>query len=149
VVFSPDGVTVASGGGDSTILLGDITGRRTDRRWNARPLTSRPLDACWAALADADAARAYEAVWALAAAPEQAVQLLQRQLQPVPQPASMIVGRLIVDLDNNDFHVREKAMEELSKLGDAAAHALQQALEGKPAPEVRRRLQPLLGQARD
>ena len=48
-----------------------------------------------------------------------------------------------------EFLQREKATEELSKLGDAAASALRQALEDKPALEMRRRLQQLLDQSRD
>lgn len=149
LAFAPDGLTVASGAGDSTILLWDITGRRTDDRWHARPLTPRQLDTCWMDLANEDTARAYDVVWALVAAPQQAVPFLQKHLPPVPRPDAKIIARLIADLDSNEFREREKAIEELSKLGDAAAHALRQALENKPSPEVRRRLQPLLDQTRD
>jgi hypothetical protein len=149
VAFSPDGLTVASGGGDSAILLWDITGRRTDGHWHARPLTPPELDVCWTALANEDAAKAYDAVWTLVAAPEQAVPFLCKHLPPLPRPEAKTVARLIADLDSNDFREREKVVEELSKLGDAAAHTLRQALESKPPPEVRRRLQPLLDRVRD
>jgi WD40 repeat protein len=149
VAFAPDGLALASGGGDSAILVWDITGRRPDGRWHGRPLTSRQLDACWTALADADAAKAYDAVWALVAAPEQAAGFLRKRLQPVPRPDEKVLARWIADLESNDFQVREKATEELSRLGDAAAHTLRQVLDSKPAPEVRRRLQPLLDQVRD
>ncbi|MHB1424185.1 MAG: sigma-70 family RNA polymerase sigma factor [Gemmataceae bacterium] len=149
VVFSPDGLTVASGAGDSTILLWDITGRRPDGRWRAQPLTPRELETCWTSLANEDAAKAYDAVWALVAAPEQAVPFLQKHLPPVPRPDAKIVSRLIAELDSDEFVVRQKATDELSKLGDAIAPALRDALQGKPSLEVRRRMQQLLDQTRD
>jgi len=149
VDFSPDGLTVASGAGDSTILLWDITGRRGDGSWHAKPLTQRQLEACRTALSNEDAAKAYDAVWALVAAPEQAVPLLQKHLPPVPRPDAKTVAHLIADLDSDHFMVRQKATEELSKLGDAITPALRQALDGKPSLEVRRRIQRLLDQSRD
>jgi RNA polymerase sigma factor (sigma-70 family) len=144
VAFSRDGLTLATGGGDSTILLWDILGRP---RKTAR--TARELDACWTALAGEDATKAYDAVWMLVASAEQAVPFLQKHLRPVPRPDAKVVARLIADLDSNDFPVRDKATEELGKLGDAAAPALRQALAIKPALEVRKRLQQLLDQTRD
>jgi RNA polymerase sigma factor (sigma-70 family) len=149
VAFSPDGLSLASGGGDSAILLWDITGLRADGRWPTNQLTQRQLDACWAALAGADAAQAYDAVWALAAAPEQAVSFLKKHLPPLPRPDEKTVAQLVADLDSNDFRTRENATEELRTFGDSAADPLRQVLVGKPSPEERRRLQPLLRQARD
>ncbi len=149
VAFAPDGLSVASGGGDSTILLWDITGLRGDGRWQARPLGQRQLDAYWTALADEDAAKAYAAVWALTAAPEQAVPFLRKQLPPLPCADAKTTAKLIADLGSDEFRVRDKATKELSKLGGAAAPALRQALEAKPELEVRRRLQGLLDQVRE
>ncbi len=147
--FSPDGLSVASGAGDSTILLWDITGQRTDGRWHVKPLTPRQLDICWTELANEDAAKAYDAVWSLVAAPEQAVPFLRKHLPPVPRPDDKTVARFIADLDSIDFTRRQKATEELSKLGDAIAQNLRRALENKPSLEVRRRIQQLLDQTRD
>ncbi|HTU92770.1 MAG TPA: WD40 repeat domain-containing protein, partial [Gemmataceae bacterium] len=149
LAFSPDGLTVASGAGDSTILLWDITSRRTDGRWHAKPLTLRQLEACWTALANEDAAKAYDAGWALVAAPEQAVPFLQKHLPPLPRPDAKTVARLLADLDSDHFMTRQKATEELSKLGDAITPALRRTLENKPSLEVRRRIQQLLDQSRD
>ncbi|HTU90847.1 MAG TPA: WD40 repeat domain-containing protein, partial [Gemmataceae bacterium] len=149
VVFSPDGLSVASGAGDSTILLWDITGRRADDRWHAKPLTPRQLEACWAALANEDAAKAYDAGWALVAAPEQAVPFMHKHLPPVPRPDAKFVARLLADLDSDHFMTRQKATEELSKLGDAITPALRRTLENKPSLEVHRRIQQLLDQTRD
>jgi RNA polymerase sigma factor (sigma-70 family) len=149
MAFAPDGLTVASGASDCTILLWDITGRRPDGRWHARQLTQRQLEACWTALADEDAAKAYDAVWALVAAPEQAVPFLRKHLPSVPRPDAKTIARLIADLDSDDFMVRQKATEELSKLGDAIAPDLRRTLENKPSLEVRRRIQQLLDQSRN
>lgn len=149
LAYSADGLTVASGAGDSTILLWDITGRRVEERWQIKPLTPRELEAYWMDLANEDAAKAYDAVWALVAAPEQAVPFLEKHLPPVPRPDEKTVALLIADLDSDDFNVRQNATEELSKLGDAITPALRQALKRKPSVEVRRRIQQLLDQTRD
>lgn len=149
LAFSPDGLQLASGGGDSTILVWDITGRRVDGRGRAKPLTSRDLDACWTALKNEDSARAYDAVWALVADAQQAVPFLQKHLPPVPRADAKTIARLIADLDSDDYQARQKAAEELGKYGDAVSLALQRALDGNPSLEVRRRVQQLLDRTRD
>jgi hypothetical protein len=50
------------------------------------------------------------------------------------------VGRLIADLDSNEFKVRDDATKALIKLGPPALDALRQALENAPSAEVRLRL---------
>jgi RNA polymerase sigma factor (sigma-70 family) len=149
VAFAPDGLTVASGAGDSTILLWDITGKRPEGHWHKKPLTPPQLDACWSALANEDAAKAYNAVWMLIATPEQAVPFLRKHLTPVPRPDVKAVSRHIADLDSENFVIRQRATEELSKLGDTITAALQKGLADKPSLEMRRRIQQLLDRARD
>ncbi len=149
VTFAADGLTLASAAGDSTILLWDITGKQKDGKLPRTTLTPQQLDACWKDLADEDAVKAYDAVWTLAAAPEQAVPFLKMHLSPVPRPDAKLVAQLLADLDSDDFAVRQKAVEELRKLGDTVASDLRKALDGKPSLEVRRRLQQLLDQSRD
>jgi RNA polymerase sigma factor (sigma-70 family) len=149
VTFAADGLTVASSAGDSTILLWDITGRQKDGKLRPLVLSSGQLEACWSALANEDAAKAYDAVWAFTAAPEQAVPFLRKHLTPVPRPDVKAVSRHIADLDSEDFALRQRATEELSKLGDTITAALQKGLADKPSLEMRRRIQQLLDQARD
>ena len=56
---------------------------------------------------------------------------------------------LVADLDSDVFAVRQKANDELSKLGDAITPVLRGALQDKPSLETRRRVQQLLDQSRD
>jgi hypothetical protein len=147
--FSPDGKTLASGAGDSTILLWDITGCQKDGKLRSATLSPRELDASWAALAGEDTSKAYDAVWSLIAAPDQSVAFVQKHLLPAPRLDEAKVARLLADLDSADFKIRQTAMDELGKIGEPAASALRKALEAKPALEVRRRIQQLLDQTRD
>ena len=54
------------------------------------------------------------------------------------------IPRLLADLDDDEFTVREKASTELAKLGELALPALQKALAAEPSPEVRFRVEALL-----
>jgi hypothetical protein len=54
------------------------------------------------------------------------------------------LARLIADLDDERFPVREQASGELARLAESAKPALQQALAAGPSPEARRRIERLL-----
>ena len=56
---------------------------------------------------------------------------------------------LLVDLDSDTFMVREKASQELAKLGIAAEPLLRRALGEKPTLEMRRRIRLLLAEIGD
>jgi hypothetical protein len=53
------------------------------------------------------------------------------------------IAHWIADLDSDQFAVREKATQELKKLGESAQPALRQALENQPKPEAKKRLERL------
>jgi hypothetical protein len=106
-------------------------------------LAPRDLDAHWSALAGPDAPRAWRAVGALVAAPEQAVPLLKKNLRAT-LPDRALLARLIAALDSDDFEKREQATRELARLGELAEPALRGALKGKPSAELRRRVGRLL-----
>jgi hypothetical protein len=115
-------------------------------RGQLRPakLSDQEVKSLWADLADADAVRAGRAVWTLAAAPAQALPLLRQHLQAAG-PVGPGIDRLIADLDSDTFAVRQKAMDELAKLGEAAEPAMRQALTKSTSTlEQRRRLKQLL-----
>jgi hypothetical protein len=102
------------------------------------------VEAMWADLAGDDAGRAYRAIHALAAAPERALPLLREHLKPPLPMDPRQIERWLTDLDSNDFPTRQKAMEELGKVGRPAEAALKKTLAGKPSPEVRKRVEELL-----
>jgi hypothetical protein len=107
------------------------------------------LEPLWTALLSADPGGAYDAIAALVAVPNQAVPFLQERLlvPPAPPPDPQKLAQLIADLDSDQFAVRQKAMEELEKIGPAAAPALRKALAAKPILDLRRRLEQLLERA--
>src|SRR5262249_16679531 len=97
----------------------------------------------WRFLASKDAREAYQALRALAAAPEQAVPFVaERMLVKKANPQQ--VTRLLANLDSEEFRVRSQATKELEKLGEAVEPALRQALKDNSSLEVRRRIQQLL-----
>jgi hypothetical protein len=101
-------------------------------------------DALWADLAADDAARAYRAMCGLSAAPRQAADLLGKHLRPVPVVEEKELAPLLEQLEADDFKARQRATEELEKVGEQAVPALKKALAGKPSLEARKRLEGLL-----
>jgi hypothetical protein len=148
VSFASDGKTLASGGEDGFARLWEVRGLgRGPRTWPAE-LPAREIEALWDDLASADAAKAYQALWSLAAAPRQALPLCrERLLRPPPAKDPELpqrLARLIADLDADRYEVREQATLALIKLGKAAEPAVRQALESPASLEARRRLERVL-----
>jgi dipeptidyl aminopeptidase/acylaminoacyl peptidase len=142
VDFSPDGTQLLSGSVDTTALIWDVTGLRTDHK-PLPPLAPKDLAALWSDLTGADAIAAHRAIWRLAAAPRECVPFLEKQLPPASVDEQKVV-RLLADLDNEQFAVRDDAMKELGKIGGAAEPAMRDLLKGSPSVEYRRRVEQLL-----
>jgi RNA polymerase sigma factor (sigma-70 family) len=143
--FAPDGRTLAGGSANSTVLLWDFSRLKTDKPAGPVPLTLERLRAEWDALIGDDSGKAYRALWALTAAPRQAIPLLEKHLQPSAAPdEAKRIEKLIADLDSDSFRVRQQAMTALEKLGPRAEPILLKVLQNNPPPEVRGRVQQLL-----
>jgi hypothetical protein len=141
LAWSQDGKTLVSGGADTTVLVWEIAALMRQARQPVNP-TPQELEVLWSDLAGDDACKAYAAIGRLIACPQPAVPFLGKQLQPPADPGR--IDRLIADLDDNRFQVRENATRELEQLGPLAESALEQALAGQPSVEVRRRVERLL-----
>jgi WD40 repeat protein len=139
LAFASYGRKLASGSSDGTGLIWDVTDGIT-----AKTLDAKELQALWDALGGTDAPRADRAFWTLAAAPKQAVFLLRERLTMAKPSATSNLSRLIADLDDDHFTIREKAEKELTRLAERAESALRRALDRKPPLEVRRRIERLL-----
>jgi hypothetical protein len=72
------------------------------------------------------------------------VPFLAERVRPAVAPDAKRVARLLADMDDERFEVREQASRELEGLGVLAEPALRQALAGRPPAEARRRLTALL-----
>ncbi len=143
LAFSPDGARLASASWDTTVLIWDVAAVAGRARPAPVTLTDAQLQDLWRDLADADAFRAYRARNRLLAAPDQTVRYLNSRLAPVARFDDR-VAQLIRDLDSDEFAVRERATEELAGLGDLVKPPLRKLLAGKPSPEARRRIEPLM-----
>src|SRR5262249_21620250 len=109
--------------------------------WDVAGLVSRPLPVVaqaaeadmrrwWVDLAAPSPGKAYKPVWQFAASAEQAVPFLAGVLRPVKPAEPAAVARLIADLDSPKFQVRQKASQELERLGETAVGGLQKVRKG-------------------
>jgi WD40 repeat protein len=146
IAFSPDGRTLATGCFDTSIVLWDLSSFPGEGKAGTGVLTTNKLEALWSDLSGPDAQKSYRASWALTLAPAQAVPFLKKHLRPVPRKPDQtpIITRLIQDLEDDQFAVRENAMRKLEAVGKNAQAALQTALNKKPSLELRRRVEALL-----
>jgi WD40 repeat protein len=140
LAFAPGGERLVSASADSTGLVWQVPSRAVP----TTTLDAAQMERLWDDLKAEDAAKAYQAICTLSADPTRSVLFLHKEVQPAPAPDAKRIAQLIADLDGNQFEVREKANQELEKLGKAAEPVLRQALTGDLSLEARRRVEHVL-----
>jgi hypothetical protein len=144
VAFSADGRRLATAGNrECTATVWDVADIHQPLTVKWEPLGPTALRVCWDGLAATDPTTGYDAAWKLAAAPDEAVPYLARELLvPLPEPAR--ITRLIADLDSPRYAVREKAGRELEAIGVMVIDGLRDARKGKVSAEQAERIDALL-----
>jgi RNA polymerase sigma factor (sigma-70 family) len=141
LAFSPDGKKLLSGSLDTTGLVWKMPSLPQPQEAKVMPADLQKL---WDDLAAPDAKAAYQAIAALAAAPEQAVSLLSEKLKPAAAPDPKLVAQLIADLDSDNFVARQEAAAALEKLADLVVPQLRAALPKSASLEAARRTEQIL-----
>jgi hypothetical protein len=139
LLFTPDGRRVVSASVDTTAIVWDVFGNVGE---TGRELSAEQLAALWSDLAG-DAARAHDAIEVLAASPGRSVPWLAEQLRQPPVEEALL-NRLLAEMDDDDFYVRERATKEMAALGEPAEGALRRALIRSKPGVLRKRVEQLL-----
>ena len=148
VAFSPDGRFLATAGEDGGFVW-DVSLRVRDEKLLPLRVAAADLPARWADLTGPDLVRMHAAAWRLRGSPGPALALLRREALPLAAPEPERLTRLIDELDDKRFAVRQAAQKQLEELGDLAALALNEALEKQPPLEKQRRIEAILSHVDD
>jgi hypothetical protein len=143
LTFMPNSKALATGMGDGTVLVWDLAPVGWSAKAGLKDLDDRALAALWSDLAGENS-RAYKAMWILGESPRQALPFLKEHVMPLEGVDPNLVQRLLAELDDSDFEIREKAAKELAKMGYEIEPALHKALEGQISMETRRRVQEIV-----
>ena len=140
LAISPDGKKIVSASDNGTALVWDLAKLQQQPRV---PRAQR-LEEDWQTLTNADAEMAYHAMRSLEKTPEDTVTLFEERLKAVAAVAPQRLQKLVRELDSDKFETRDRATQELEKLGELAEATLQQTLTEKNSVEQRRRIETLL-----
>lgn len=141
--FSSDGKRIASASEDTTILIWDVPGLDKLVRPPPPPLTEEELQCLWSDLAAQEFTVRQRTNRRLMTAPKTAIAFLKQRLKP-DLPRDDRLTRLLDDLDSDTFAVREKASQELTRMGKSIGPQLRRALAEDLSPEKRRRVKALV-----
>ena len=144
LAFAPGGRLLASGSQDETCVIWDLTGRRVAGLEETAKLAEKDIAALWDRLLADDAGVAWRASWELVAGGDSVVAVLKQKVTPAAKASADRIAKLIANLDDDDFAVREAASLELGRVGTTAAPALRKGLAQKPPLEVVMRIELLL-----
>jgi RNA polymerase sigma factor (sigma-70 family) len=135
LAFTPAG-RLLTGGFDTTVLAWDVRPPRA-----AATVT---LDSAWNALAGRDAGKSLQSEGRFLAAAAQTVKLFAERIKPAEALEPRRIERLLADLGNDDFAVRESASKALRGLDEQAIPYLEATLKRTKSLEVRLRVKRIL-----
>jgi hypothetical protein len=143
-VLTADGRQLVTEEPDGTILTWDLSPAFGSNAAHSENIDVKRIAGWWTDLASADPAVAYAAIWKLTDSRENALAILRKQMKPAGDADFDKVRKLIKELDDDRFDVRQTASRELEKMGAGIQPALRHALNGHLSREVRRRLELLV-----
>jgi WD40 repeat protein len=139
IVFLEKGLVIASASDDATVRFW-----RTWCRAEGRQLSGRSLDSLWDDLGDDDGPRAYQTLCHFLGSSDQSLPFLKTALPAASRVDPAEIRKLIHDLDNEKFSVRQKATARLLEFGALVDRHLRNALADPASVESRRRLERLV-----
>ncbi|MCI0741292.1 MAG: WD40 repeat domain-containing protein [Gemmataceae bacterium] len=144
VALSPDESKLLSGGEDGNIFVWQL---RSAKKPAARKpeIRANEWQAAWHELGG-PADKAYEEMGQLREDPGQLLFFLEARLEPFYKLRQRL-DALLRDLKSEQFSVRQKATQELEKLGEFTAPFLSERLQDNPSLETQRRIEQLLARA--
>jgi hypothetical protein len=144
LAFSPDGSWIAAGTKDGRVRLwrlADLVFGK-DKPQKLRP---EDLDAVWNELGSPEPLSSFRALIRLTSAPDLALPYLKPRMTRTPWIDAVMIRKLIAQLDDNEFTVREEATEGLAKFSEAVRPILREAVkQGKLSAEAKNRIRLLL-----
>ncbi len=150
MALSPDGRALALASGDK-VLVWNVATRELGNLGPPVALAKAELETAWSDLANNDYGKAETAFRKLAAAGNHALAFLQHQVRAVAVPALdwQRVEKLLRDLDDSSYPVRQKATLELGQYGELIRVPLEKYLAGKLSLEALRRAGKLLDKVKE
>jgi WD40 repeat protein len=140
LAFTRDGRRLLSASNDLTALVWDIALTAAGPTSAAAPSPDEQTR-LWERLSGPDAKDAYLAMTTLAAQPKVATAMIRAHIKPaVSSPTDATLDRLVAELGDDAFAVRERATRELDELGEAAVAGMRGRLAPSATLETQRRI---------
>jgi WD40 repeat protein len=151
LAFAPDGRTLASACNDTTVMIWDLTGSPPVKGPARPPIKLMPsqLEQLWQDLISTDVPTVYRAIWNAALLAKQLVPFLKDRLKQQVPVDRQRVQALIGDLNHEQVARRDKAGQDLERLGGLCEPMLRAAVAKAPSMDARRRLEKLVAKLDD
>jgi RNA polymerase sigma factor (sigma-70 family) len=146
LTFSADGTRLASGGADTTVLVWDLARVVHDAPGTA-PLDDAKIAALWRDFGNPDNTFDLWATAVLSSDPARAVAFFKDHVKPDTSDHDERLARAVADLQDEDFKVRERALEELRRFGGEAIPPLRELQRTATDPRLQARLRAFLTMA--